>query len=438
MRKDNIPTLRFLFFTMTLVLSSVTSALSFVHESYRYVIFSILILIISIYQIIFEYNNSIRKILFMFNAIKCNDYTFHFSERTKNINTRTLNASLNRIKNIIMSARDKAREREKYYELIMNCVQTGVITIDDKGNVYQVNNEAMRLFGLIVFTHLNQLRSIDSSLPKKLNDIRPQERSLTSFSNERGQVSLALHASEIILDNKKLRIISINDINNDLNEKEIESWVKLIRVLTHEIMNSLAPITSLSQTLLDINIEKDTDKDSDITKGLETINYTSKSLVEFVDSYRKFTRIQPPIKRPFKVKPMLEGITNLICTHDIKLSLNIHPEDIMIYADENLIIQVVLNVIKNGIQAIELNTDKQITIESEIKANQGIEIKITNNGNAIPKDIVDNIFMPFFTTKESGSGVGLSISRQIMHLHGGEITLASNREGNVAFLIIFP
>ena len=426
-------TLKFLFSITLLILSSGLSVWLFIFEKYFYLSISICIVLYSIHRLLREYKNSIRKISFMFNAIECDDYSFKFSERTRNIDEGTMNASLNRIKDVITSARERAIEREKYYELIINRVRSGIITINDNGNVYLVNNEAMHLFGLKVFTHVNQLRLIEPKLPNVFKEISPQERRVVSFNNERGEISLVLNASEMVLDGKKLKIVSINDINNDLDEKEIESWLKLIRVLTHEIMNSLAPITSLSQTLLEISI----DNDSDITKGLETINYTSKSLVEFVESYSKFTRIQNPIKEPFEIRPMIESTTKLVCGSDVELVIDINPGDIMVYADENLITQVLLNIVKNGAQAISDNEIKRIEVNSYIEQDESVVVKVTNNGLAIPKDIVTNIFMPFYTTKESGTGIGLSISRQIMHLHRGEVRLTENRNGCVTFSLIF-
>ena len=430
---NSTSTFKLLVQIIILILSSGVSVWLFMSESYIYLLISVCFVLFSVHRILSEYKNSLRKISFMFNAIECEDYSFKFSERTRNIDEGTMNASLNRIKKVITNARERAIEREKYYELILNSVRSGIITINDNGNVYLINNEAMRLFGLKVFTHVNHLRFIDPVLTDAFKQIAPQERMVVSFNNERGEVKLVLNASEMTVDGKRLKIVSINDINNDLDEKEIESWLKLIRVLTHEIMNSLAPITSLSQTLLEIS----SDKESDITKGLETISYTSKSLVEFVESYSKFTRIKSPNKEPFEIKAMLENTAKLVCGSDVELDISISPEDTMVYADENLISQVVLNIIKNGVQAISVNEKKKIVIKSHIEQNENVVIKISNNGRAIERGVVNNIFMPFYTTKESGSGIGLSISRQIMHLHKGEIRLVDNKDGNVSFALIF-
>lgn len=307
--------------TTTLVISlllSIGSVVAIVwlifEEYYIFLIFFLLVIVLCIVKIVSIFNSSQRKISFMFNAIDCDDYLFKFSETALNVNEKALNASLNRIKNIMNNAKQRVMEREEYYELIMNSVRTGVVTINSRGNVYQVNSEAKRILGMEVFTHINQLNSFAPNLTKAMKYIRPEELLQVSFTNERGEMKLSLNASEMMFDNKRLKIIAVNDINNALDEKEVESWVKLTRVLTHEIMNSLAPITSLSETLIDIN----KDKKSDVAQGLEIINSTSKSLVSFVDSYRKFTRIQQPVNHAFNIKSLLVNNAKLICSLDTK------------------------------------------------------------------------------------------------------------------------
>lgn len=432
MKSYNLIT-RLFFVLLVLIIDVALCTWITIDKNYIYLILLLPLLIGCILYIKTIFDQTQQKISFMFNAIDCNDYSFKFSEHIRNVNERTLNTSLNRIKEIMSNAKQRAIEREKYYELIMNSVRTGIISLSNNGNVYQVNNETKHLLGLNVFTHVNQVRSFAPNLAETLLRIHPGEHLQVSYSNERGEITLSLNASEISYGDKRLKIIAVNDINNALDAKEVESWIKLTRILTHEIMNSLAPITSLSETLLSIH----PNKNDELTKGLETINQTSKSLVSFVDSYRKCTRIQSPIKRPFELKPFFEKVTKLICSPDIKVQLHIAPENTMIYADEDLITQVMVNILKNAIQAVNELSDKQIEITSTIDSNENIKIEISDNGKAIPKDITEDIFMPFFTTKTNGSGIGLSISRQIMHLHGGNIRLTSNKDKKVTFTLYF-
>ena len=219
-----------------------------------------------------------------------------------------------------------------------------------------------------------------------------------------------------------------------LERNEMEAWQKLIRVLTHEIMNAVTPITSLSDTLLGLT-EAQVSKE-EIRNGLQTISSTGKGLLSFVESYRKFTRIPTPEPSLFYVKSFIERMVELARHQypDVRVTFHtdIAPSDLILYADENLVSQVVINLLKNAIQAIESdkNTDKEghINIRAYCNEAEAILIEISNNGPAIPNDIAEHIFIPFFTTKEGGSGIGLSISRQIMRLSGGNLSLLPGKE----------
>lgn len=373
------------------------------------------------------YRRSAQKVAFMFDAIDNSDYAFKYATTGRSSNDKLVSESLNRITRILFQAKAEAVQKEKYYELIMNCVNTGIIAIDDNGNVFQINNEALRLLGLAVFTHVRQLGRIDEGLEKLMTDIQPGNKHQISFVNERGTVHLSVRVSEMTLQDKHVRIVALNDINSELDEKEIDSWIRLTRVLTHEIMNSVTPITSLSDTLLSLHGEAN----KEIRNGLEVISSTGKSLIAFVESYRKFTRIPTPKPSLFYVHPFIERMVQLARHHNhfpnIDIRVDVQPDDLIIYADENLITQVVLNLLKNAMQAIgSRQADGLIEIKAFCNAEEAVLIEVSNNGPLIPPEEAEHIFIPFFTTKEGGSGVGLSISRQIMRLSGGSITLKTS------------
>ncbi|MDD4827151.1 MAG: ATP-binding protein [Bacteroidales bacterium] len=391
-----------------------------------------------------------RKTAFMFNALENNDFTFRFREDFRNNSDRMLNASLNRIKDILGKAKIDAIEREKYYELIMNCVDTAIIVLDERGMVYQTNNHALHLLGLSTFTHVDQLRVIDRELVDAFRDAQPGSRFQQSFTNERGTVTLVISVSSFVAGDRTLRIIAANDINSSLDEKEIESWSRLIRVLTHEIMNSITPITSLSETLININ----EGGNEEITQGLEVIRTTAKSLISFVDAYRRLTRIPMPEKHPFYIKPFLErqirlGIRALDGSVNqlVRTSVSIDNPELLLYGDEDLLGQVVSNLIKNALQAIEHTlAGNRHTVEDYVpllslhaytNEAQEILIEVSDNAGGIPQEIVQNMFVPFFTTKENGSGIGLSLSRQIMRLHKASLKLTSNTTAKTTFTLCF-
>ena len=390
------------------------------------------------------YRRHTRKVLFMLDAIENSDTSVHFSETDGTEDNRLVNRSLNRVARILHNVKSETAQREKYYELILDCDNTGIVVLNDNGAVYQKNNEALRLLGLEVFTHVRQLSRVDAHLTDTLTACRPGDK-FQAAGNERGTVNLSVRVSDITVRQEHLRILALNDINNELDEKEIDSWIRLTRVLTHEIMNAVTPITSLSDTLLELteeNISKE-----EVRHGLQTISSTGKGLLAFVESYRKFTRIPTPEPSLFYLKGFINRMVELARHQhpDIPVVFNtsIVPDDLILYADENLISQVITNLLKNAIQAFETHTpattetntaateattEKHINIRAYCNEAEAVLIEISNNGPAIPPDIAGHIFIPFFTTKENGSGIGLSISRQIMRLSGGSLSLIAGKE----------
>ena len=388
----------------------------------------IILLILSIIWQMRLYRHHIKQVLFMIDALENNDNTFRFPEEDGTMESRQINVALNRVGHILYNVKSETAQQEKYYELILDFVSTGLLVLNDNGAVYQKNKEALRLIGLNIFTHVRQLSKVDTVLMNRVENCRPGDKLQVTFHNERGTVNLSIRVSEINVRKEHLRILALNDINTELDEKEIDSWIRLTRVLTHEIMNSVTPITSLCDTLLSMSESKD----EEISHGLQTISATGKGLLSFVESYRQFTRIPTPEPSLFYVKAFIERMVELArhqnpCDNII-FHTEISPEDLILYADENLISQVVINLLKNAIQAIGSQPDGKIEIQAYCNDTEEILIEIKNNGPEIPLEIAEHIFIPFFTTKEGGSGIGLSISRQIMRLSGGSLTLLPDKE----------
>ena len=388
-----------------------------------------------------HYRRHTRRVLFLLDAIENNDNTLHFAEGGDYDDDRLVNRALNRVAHILYNVKAETAQREKYYELILDCIGTGVLVLNDNGAVYQKNGEALRLLGLDILTHVSQLNRVDARLARTIASCRPGDRLQAAFSNERATVNLSVRVSDITVHNEHLRILALNDINSELDEKEIDSWVRLTRVLTHEIMNAVTPITSLSDTLLALVPEAATHEE--LRNGLQTISNTGKGLLAFVESYRRFTRIPTPEPSLFYVKDFIERMVEL-ARHQypdagIRFETDITPDDLILHADENLIAQVVTNLLKNAVQAITSRTDSRdegrIGIRAYCDEAETLFIEISNNGPAIPPDIAEHIFIPFFTTKEKGSGIGLSISRQIMRVSGGSLTLLPG--GETTFVMQF-
>lgn len=397
-----------------------------------------ILFIISCRGLYLQYLMHARQVIFMLNAIENDDFSFKFSSDSPLRSDILVNQTLNRITAIIQKAKVDAVQKEKYYELILNSVNTGIIVADENGNIFQTNNEALKLLGLSVFTHLKQLYKISPDLPDILQNVGPGEKQQTSFVNERGTVHLSVRTSKMVINNTKMCIYALNDINSELDDKEIESWIRLTRVLTHEIMNSITPITSLSETLL--SLHKNANKD--IRNGLEVISSTGKGLIDFVESYRKFTHLPTPQPSLFYAAGLAERIKQLTqCNNTLSgtpIIISIEPHDLIIHADEKLITQVMLNLVKNAMQSIGNAADGLIQIKGYCNPDESVSLEIMDNGPGISPEMADHIFIPFFTTKEGGSGIGLSISRQIMRLHGGTLTLKSSpSKKETAFILTF-
>lgn len=388
---------------------------------------------VCLYRIAAIYRDTVRRVSFMFNAIDNDDYTFQFHEGPDEVDGTLLNASLNRIREILVRAKMRAVERERYYQLIMECADTGLITINDAGSVYQANSAALRIFGLERMTHIRQLEIPAPEAWHTLQSIRPGEKHYVSYVSEAGEMRLKLNCSEIMLENRRLRVVVASDINNELSEMQIESWSKLTRILTHEIMNSLAPITSLSETLLRLSPPQN----GDLAHGLETISATGRRLMSFVENFRRFTRIPMPRKEPVELQTLIDEALLLTRGDGVEIRCDIRPADTMIYADRTLAGQVLVNLLKNAREAVGTRRDARIDIRAHIDAQENVVVDISNNGGAIPAEVTENIFTPFFTTKPGGSGIGLSVSRRIMQLHDGQLRLTANTDSRVTFTLVF-
>lgn len=378
-----------------------------------------------------HYRRNIKKVIFLFDAIDNVDFSFNFPMQGVSKNDRVLHQSLNRIKAFLQHTREEQMEREKYYEKILNMVDAGIMVVDSHDNVLQHNQAALRLLDTDVLTHLNQVR-------EKLKDEH-----------------LSKHETATMIKDKPVRIIAISDVSHELSNQEIDSWIKLIRVLTHEIMNTITPVTSLSETLLK-ELEEDmhwegrfatcpnSPKEKDLRIGLETIHKTGTELLSFVNNYRRFTHVPQPQPSLFYVEPFLNRMA-MLCNHEV--SIEVSPKDLIVYADESLIAHVVTNLLKNAVEAIkekestEVSEDKHAFIRIKAYANdqEAIVIDVINNAGLIPDDIAAHIFIPFFTTKKEGSGIGLSLSRQIMRVSGGTLSLHQDKEENTTtFRIVIP
>lgn len=377
---------------------------------YKLIIIIVLLLVavVGYIRLYRHYRRNIKKVTFLFDAIDNGDFSFNFPTEKGFKEDKILHKSLNRIKLFLQHTREEQMDREKYYEQILNAVDTGILVVDSHDNILQHNQAALRLLDTDVLTHMNQVKG-------KLKDEH-----------------LAKHETQAMLKDKHVRIIALSDVSHELSNQEVDSWIKLIRVLTHEIMNTITPVTSLSETLLTRVTE-----DKDLKQGLETIHKTGTELLAFVNNYRRFTHVPQPQPALFYVEPFLERMA-MLCNHEVEISVS--PKDLLAYADESLLSHVVTNLLKNAVEAFkEKRKLSFIRLQAYANAQESIIIDVSNNAGLIPEDVASHIFIPFFTTKPEGSGIGLSLSRQIMRVSGGSLSLHQDKaQGITTFRIIIP
>lgn len=367
-----------------------------------------------------------EKCYLMLEAIRNNDYSFRLPTTYHSASEQVLQDTINQFGSLMNEQKQQMVQQEKFYEHIMSAVSTGIIVIDEHDNIMQANPAAAKLLGLPILSNLHQLERYGNDVADLFKLIQAKERRQLHLQTDKGEVDLSIACVRTELDRKAVRILIMNDIHNELDEKELDSWIKLTRVLTHEIMNSMAPISSISDTFM----QREDVKDSEIYDGIRAIHETSTGLISFVDSYRKFSALQQPQPEPFFIQEIMKQVSSLnIVPEHINLNIQVEPNDLMLYADSNLIRQLLINLLKNAVQAIG-NHQGRILVHAYADKNEHVFINVSNNGPAISSELARQIFVPFFTTKQDGSGIGLSLARQIMKLSGGTITLLKTGTNN--------
>lgn len=394
------------------------------------IVIAVSILIIVLFAFVLR-TRIMRKLNFMIDALEDSEVNFRYLEN--GIFSKSLNKTLNRIKGIFSKERELMAEQEVYFKNMLNHVNTGIIAIRQDGMVEFMNNLATDTLQTGVITSIRQLKNVNRALYDALIGVRSGKNIKVEFYNESSKKSLLLSASYAVMRGKELKIIAMNDISAQLNENEEESWSKLTRVLTHEIMNTITPIASLSDTLVNYS----NDLDETMKDGLSTISTSSKNLIKFVESYRNLTRIPQPNRTTLIVKDIAQKVLSLMAESakvgGVEIKYIEHTEDILLYADEGQISQILINLVKNAIQACAT----KVVISAEIDATESVVINVSNNGAPIEKEDTSELFVPFYTTKTEGTGIGLSISRQIMRMHGGQLNLTKSDESATVFTLIF-
>lgn len=440
--------LQLVFRIVLIVLTVVIATYLYFQENYVGCGIGILILIGQTTALINYVNQTNRKIAYFFDAIKNEDFTLRFPEKLSVKSLEELNHSLNMLNSMIQDIHLKKQAQEQYYQEILRQADIGIFTINPKGHILFANPTVQDLLNYRPLNHIKQLNQVDTELYGLFKNLKPFENKIYQLGNERGKRDLSIKCTPITIEEQELLLVVVHDIHRELDEKETDSWVKLIRVLTHEIMNTITPITSISESILhyfkrgssltDPN-EFNKDQIKNTAKGLEVIKDQGNDLMSFVQSYRTFLSVPEPDKELISANKLLERVKLLLeeqpIENNIRISLEITPEDLELFVDQKQISQVLLNLGKNAKQSLEGIENGAIKFICGTNEMNKKYIQVWDNGPGIPPDLLDEIFVPFFTTKNSGTGIGLSLSKQIMRLHGGSIQVRSDE--HTVFTLIF-
>ncbi len=440
--------LRIVFISLTALAASIT-ALHF--PIYIACIPGAFLVLLTIELIRFINRNN-RKVTLFFDSIKNEDFNLKFPEDVPEKSFRELHQRMNQVNEQIQHIFMENRAREAYFQEVLKQVDVGILCYNLQGHVLFANRMVKRLLNCEQLNHIRQLEPIHTPLYQLLSAEQPFGRKLIELSNEREVTQLSLKSSAFQSTEGPIGLLTVQDIRNELDEKETDSWTKLIRVMTHEIMNAVTPITSISAAILSnfklggklVPVAELNEKRIENTvKGLEVINLQGKDLMNFVHSYRSFLSISEPEKEPVTPQEIFDRIRLIFAqdlqTAHIRFETLVDPGNLELYLDKKQIIQVMVNLCKNAVQSItgagQENGILQLFAGLNAEGNQYIEVR--DNGPGIEPDLIEHIFVPFFTTKKSGSGIGLSLSRQILRLHGGSLKVHSSPFQRTSFFLNF-
>ncbi|MBN2521250.1 MAG: GHKL domain-containing protein [Bacteroidales bacterium] len=411
------------------------------------------IILVQIYSFFRYVDKTNRELASFLESIRFSEFTrsFHIEEMGSSFSA--LSKAFNDVMKDFQAVRSEKEEHFHYLQNIVQNIDVSILAYQRNGHVEMVNKALKKLFQINTLRNVNDLSYLSDELVVTLINLRPGGNYLVKVQDEDDILQLAIYGTEFKIKDKSIILATIKDIQNVLEDQETEAWQKLIRVLTHEIMNSITPIASLSSTL-DISLKNMINPDrkelknpvnietvKEIQEALQTINKRSTGLLHFVDTYRNLTRIPKPNFKIIKVKSIFRNISLLfedeLKQKNIKLQIKIEPDEIEFSIDEQLLEQVLINLIQNAMQALDNRSNPEIELKAFYNRRGRITIQVIDNGQGILKDVIDKIFIPFFTTKPKGSGIGLSLSRQIMKLHGGTITATSEPDKGTIFTLTF-
>ena len=407
------------------------------------------VLILQAIWFLFYLNKTNREINRFFSSLKVKDYSLKISSKFGKDSLNELSVVLNETMEVIRNIKVENEKQFQFLQIIVEHVSVGLISFSNNNEVVFINKAAKDLIRLRSVRNINDLKKVGDVLHKEIKELNPGNQKLLKIRINDEFLQLLIKSSVLKVNDEVLKLVSLQNVKNELEENELESWQKLIRVLTHEIMNSITPITTLTLAIKKClnagndesqeNINNDQIKDA--IKNTDLIEERSKGLIQFVENYRSITLINKIKTENIRLDKFLSDICNFFYeefnSRNIKTMVRVDPANLELQADTKLLEQVIINLIKNSIESVEGKENSLIQLSSFKSIDEKIQIQISDNGKGIPEHIIDDIFIPFFTTKKAGSGIGLSLSRQIMRLHGGRILVHSEPDIETTFSLKF-
>lgn len=401
--------------------------------------------LIEIFRFVSQTNRKLTRFL---ESVRYSDFISGFASDNKlGKSFKDLNTAFNEVLEAFRKARSEKEEHLQYLNTVVQQVRTGILSFDGDGNIQLMNANAKRFLSLTSLNNIRDLIPVNAKLFHAINSVEPGKSELYKGSKE---MHLTIQATELRIRGKDVKLVTIQNIQPELQKQELEAWQNLTRVLRHEIMNSITPISSLTSTLREILDEdmtkanghyelKDEGAD-DLREGLVTIENRSKGLIKFIDAYREYTSLPKPVIKTVRLKDLIDKVASLMKTElkktHIHFTAKCDSEYITIQADYEMIEQVVINLMKNAIEALDETENPSLELIGGYDENS-VKIEVIDNGPGIIKEAIEHIFVPFYTTKRHGSGIGLSLSRQIMQMHNGSLTVVSDPDVKTVFTLRF-
>lgn len=411
----------------------------------------ILALIVQTFFLIRKLNRLNYDLEIFFTSIRNNDTSVRFNSR-KNVDYPELYEQLDLVNSDISKIKIENENQNQYFKVLVEHVGVGLLSYDSDGKVTLFNRAAKELFNKTHLSHINDLDRIQLGLSEYIMKLEPSEQKLLSLSRNHELIQLSVKASNLKMTDQNIKLISFQNIKNELDEKELDSWQKLIRVLTHEIMNSVSPVKSSISTLVEMYTDQDSGEHisqskinkeviEDTVEGLDIIEERMAGIVKFVEQFRDLTLLPAPVFKKVNLVNKIENLLKLLkddlIKENIELTFTYPKNDILVHADPSMIDQIFINLIKNSIQALAFQTEKRIEVRIDTNNKNQHFIELEDNGCGINKEYQSEVFVPFFTTKKNGTGIGLSLSRQLINLHGGTLSFKSEPLVYTQFTIQF-